>query len=92
MGTHVASRAAIVAAENLGATQHAPAAQALRTAREEATRADRLARQGRQAEASGMWMRARADAEVAAALANERRTRAETSRSIERLRQIDGTR
>jgi hypothetical protein len=84
----VASRAAIRAAEEVGAASVPKAALQLQLAREEMAAAERLMANGEHERASGVLMRAQADAELALALAREEPLRAQAEQTTARVQEL----
>lgn len=83
-----APRESIRAAEELGADKVPRAALHLKLARDQIAAADALLRDGDEARASWVLLRAEADAELAVAYAKEDKTRAEAREAQAKIREL----
>ncbi len=83
-----ASKSAIRAAEEVGATKLPSASLYLQLAKEELERAKGLAAEGEKEQAASLLTRAEADAELAITLSHEQAEKTEAENAIERVRQL----
>lgn len=83
-----ASKSAIRAAEEGGATKLPSASLYLQLAKEELERAKGLAAEGKKEEAASLLTRAEADAELAITLSHEQAEKTEAAKAVERVRQL----
>lgn len=83
-----ASKSAIRAAEEVGATNLPGASLYLQLAKEELERAKVLAAEGKKEEAASLLTRAEADAELAVTLSHEQAEKTEAENAVERVRQL----
>ena len=83
-----ASKSAIHAAEEVGATDVPRASLYLQMAKEELESARQLAAKGDKEEAASLLLRAEADAELSVALSHEQTERTEAAQAIEKVRQL----
>jgi hypothetical protein len=82
------SKAAIRAAEEVGAPSQPAAALHLKLARDQVTAAESLIREGDTEQAQMMLRRAELDAELAVVLTREERLRAEASEAVRRVQEL----
>ncbi|MFZ5896168.1 MAG: DUF4398 domain-containing protein [Myxococcota bacterium] len=83
------AKAAISAAEAVGAQSEPQAALHLKLARDQTTKADALARDGKDEEARAMIERAKIDAELALVLTRDASVRAQANNEAQRLRELE---
>jgi hypothetical protein len=83
------AKAAISAAEAVGAQSEPQAALHLKLARDQTTRADALSRDGKDDEARRMIERAKVDAEIALVLTRDASARAQAKDEAERVRALE---
>lgn len=83
------AKAAISAAEAVGAQSEPQAALHLKLARDQTQKADELARDGKDEEARAMIERAKVDAELALVLTRDASVRAQANDDAQRLRELE---
>jgi hypothetical protein len=83
------AKAAISAAEAVGAQSEPQAALHLKLARDQTQKADSLARDGKDEEARAMIERAKVDAELALVLTRDASVRAQANDDAQRLRELE---
>jgi hypothetical protein len=83
------AKAAISAAEAVGAQNEPQAALHLKLARDQTQKADALARDGKEEEARALIERAKVDAELALVLTRDASVRAEANDQAQRLRELE---
>jgi basic membrane lipoprotein Med (substrate-binding protein (PBP1-ABC) superfamily) len=83
-----ASKSAIRAAEEVGATKLPSASLYLQLAKEELESAKGLAAEGKKEQAASLLTRAEADAELAVTLSHEQAEKTEAENAMERVRQL----